>query len=305
MHPQETWEFITKRSPMMENRVMNPMQEDIDQQNKDFTKSKARRKFDAITSWGTGLLSVADRWMVSAGWLSCYERKLAENLEAGMTQEKADADASKFADTVVYETQPMSDRTELAPLFRQGGAAWQALTQFQVSLNVIWNNLTYDMPTAFRNGNKRQAAYIMLSYALAGIVLYAAQDGLFDDDKDKEVDAFDVLKKVLYAATTQGTSSIPLVGSDVDRLFKKAITGEKNYYATRLYPALSTTVDAAGELMTGNVSWKVVKKLAEGIALSQGLPVSGAKEFYHAIHGRKEGDWRLKPGAFLGRREKK
>jgi len=306
MHPIETWKFITEKSPMMENRVMNPMQEDIDQEKKDYTKSKAKRKFDSVTAWGTGLLNVADRWMVSAGWLACYDRKLAENLKSGMDAEQAEQSAIKFADDVVYETQPMSDRTELAPLFKRGGAAWQALTQFQVSLNVIWNNLMYDMPTAWKNGQKGRAARIILSYAMAGIVLYAAQEGLFgDDDDDKDVNVLDIIRKVLYAATTQGTSSIPLVGGDVDRLLKKVITGEKNYYATRLYPALSTTIDAVGNLLTGNIAWNTIKKIAEGIGLFTGLPVSGAKEFYHAIHGKGEGDWRLKPGAFLGRRDNK
>jgi len=309
MHPVETWKFITELSPMMENRIMNPMVEDVEQEKKDYTASKGKRRFNNATAKLTELLTVADRWMVSAGWLACYEKQLEIETQNGVDPETAVQNARKYADTVVYETQPMSDRTEMASLFKQGGAAWQLLTQFQVSLNVIWNNLAYDTAySAIKNKKlNKQQTYTVLAYMLAGLVLYGVQEGFLDDDDDKTKGekVADIVKKLLYASSTQITSSVPLFGSEADYLLKGIATGERNNYSRKMYPALSTTVEGLGSMMGNGVNWNNVKKTAEGVGLFTGIPVSGLKEAEHIVYNRKTGEWRFYPQAVLGRRENK
>jgi hypothetical protein len=309
MHPVETWKFITELSPMMEDRIMNPMVEDVEKEKKDYTASKGKRRFNNATAKLTELLTVADRWMVSAGWLACYEKQLEIETQNGTDPETAVQNARKYADTVVYETQPMSDKTEMASLFKQGGAAWQLLTQFQVSLNVIWNNLAYDTAySAIKNKKlNKQQTYTVLAYMLAGLVLYGVQEGFLDDDDDKTKGekVADIVKKLLYASSTQITSSIPLFGSEVDSLLKGVATGERNNYSRKMYPALSTTVEGLGSMMGNGVNWNNVKKTAEGVGLFTGIPVSGLKEAEHIVYNRKTGEWRFYPQAVLGRRENK
>ena len=107
-----------------------------------------------------------------------------------------------------------------------------------------------------------------------------------------------MLRAIAYGSTTQFTSAVPLLSNNADAIVKKMITGEKWQYRTnQLYPGFD-------ELTMGiaTTDWK---KILSGAAKLGGVPVSGSKEFWHAIHGREADDWRLKPGAFLGRRDKK
>lgn len=300
MHPVETWKYVTGLSSFMENRSMNPFVEEIKKHSKDYTKSKAGKAWDKFREVGTAGLEMADKWAVTAGWLAVYDKKHDEFIESGMTEEEAQVKAVKYADDVVYETQPLGDKTELAPLFKGGSPAWQAFTQFQVSLNVIWNNLTYDVAVGDINGHEyRKMMGTLIGYALAGAILYSVQEGWgTEDDDTAEEKLLKMLRAIAYGSTTQFTSAVPLLSNNADAIVKKMITGEKWQYRTnQLYPGFD-------ELTMGiaTTDWK---KIRSGAAKLGGVPVSGPKEFWHAIHGREAGDWRLKPGAFLGRRDKK
>jgi len=300
MHPVETWRYVTGLSSFMENRSMNPFVEEIKKHSKDYTKSKAGKAWDKFREVGTAGLEMADKWAVTAGWLAVYDKKHDEFIESGMTEEEAQVKAVKYADDVVYETQPLGDKTELAPLFKGGSPAWQAFTQFQVSLNVIWNNLTYDVAVGDINGHEyRKMMGTLIGYALAGAILYSVQEGWgTEDDDTAEEKLLKMLRAIAYGSTTQFTSAVPLLSNNADAIVKKMITGEKWQYRTnQLYPGFD-------ELTMGiaTTDWK---KILSGAAKLGGVPVSGSKEFWHAIHGREAGDWRLKPGAFLGRRDKK
>ena len=242
---------------------------------------------------------MADRWAVTAGWLAVFDKKQAEYLAEGMDEKAAEKKAVKYADDVVYETQPLGDKTELAPLFKVGGPAWQAFTQFQVSLNVIWNNLTYDVAVNdIRNKEYRKLAGTIIGYALAGVILYSVQEGWGTDDDDTPDEKLKkMLKAIAYGSTTQFTSAVPLLSNNADAIVKKIITGEKwSYRTNQLYPGFD-------ELAMGvaTTNWK---KVLSGAAKLGGVPVSGPKEFYHVVHGKEAGDWRFYPQALLGRREK-
>ena len=270
---------------------MNPLIDEIEKAAQNYTDPKYKRLWHKIQETGTMGLEMADRWAVTAGWLAVFDKKKAEYEAQGMEAKQAEREAVKYADTVVLETQPTGDKTELAPLFKVGGPAWQAFTQFQVSLNVIWNNLTYDVANSdFRNHEVRKAMGTLIGYALAGVILYSVQEG-FDDDDDAE----DIILKLLYGATTQYTSSIPLVSSNIDNIIKSKMTGEAWYSrGSQLYPGLDALAQGVA---TGN-------KLARAVGIFSGAPVSGWKEFEHSFYNRKKGEWRFYPKAFLGRREK-
>lgn len=237
-------------------------------------------------------LEMADKWSVTAGWLAVFTKQKDKLIAEGMEEAQAEREAVKYADNVVLETQPTGDKAELAPLFKVKGPAWQAFTQFQVSLNVIWNNLSYDVLFSDRiNHEKRKAMGTLIGYAMAGMILYATQEG-FDDDDDAE----DVILKLLYGATTQYTSSIPLVSSSIDNMIRARMTGE-NWISksNQLYPGFDALIQGVT-----NLDWK---KVLRGAAIMGGVPMSGWKEFEHSFYNRKTGELRFYPQAFLGRRE--
>jgi hypothetical protein len=246
-----------------------------------------------ILDVGTMGLTLIDRWAVSGGWLAAYRQelgKLQESQTADMTDEMMDKKAVKYADDVVYRTQPLGDKTELAPLFNAGGEGMKILTQFQTALNVIWNNVTYDVPVMLKNaGNKglpdevRKAEFgraigQLTGYLIAGALLGAITKGHGANSDDRKK-----LQDLVYWSFTQFTDSVPLIGDVVDQLAKTAITGEKpHYYQINLYPAMETLMQSPTLLSEGEYK-KAFEKLLEGLALFTGLPVSGAKELKHMV----------------------
>lgn len=304
LHPVATWKKVCELSAYMENRSMNPAIDAIKKYASQYTDSKMKRAYDSFLEKGTWGLEAIDRWAVTSGWIACYEKKLAEL--GGETVENVKA-AAHYADNVVRDTQPSGDVTEIAPLFKSKNAFAQAFTQFQVSLNVIWNNVTYDLPQSMKKHEYRKAVGLVFGYALAGILLQAVQNG-FDDDDEPE----DVAKKIIYGATTQFTQSFPLLGSLADSTMKTFITGENGWTmnTNQLYPGISLIGQGINTMMNKGLNKTAAKNLVKGASIMVGLPVSGAAELrqvflkddiFTSIEGG-DFDFTFNPGAVLGRR---
>ncbi len=303
-HPVSTWKKICELSPYMEHRSMNPTIEAIRKYASQYTDSKMKAAYKKFLEFGTEGLEAVDRWAVAGSWLAVYEKKLKE---LGDSTEGIKA-AAHYADNFIRDTQPTGDVTELAPLFKSKNAFAQAFTQFQVSLNVIWNNITYDLPKAVKHHEFAKAAGIVFGYALAGILLNLAQEGVDEDDEPEDIAA-----KLAYAATTQFTQSTPLLGSLVDSSFKRAITGEGGWVTNtnQLYPGLSNIASGLDSIMAKGINANNSAKIAKGLAIMTGLPTSGASEIWQTFFDRSlvdainEGDlnFTFNPGALLGRRD--
>ncbi len=323
---------VREKSVFMASRVMDPMNELVDEQ-----LEKAR----SYPSWLVGRanklgmkgLEMADWVCVAPGWLACYRKKLAEleqsktarygkikaeleeanggreygdpgfmtadmiEAEAGrILEEDTERQAVDWADDCVRMCQPSARGADIAPLFkgRQAGSELaKAFLQFQTALNVIWNNIRYDIPYAVRNRNFMSALSVIGAYTVAGILVGAVAEGLPDDDEDK-----DALKQLVFFGTTQFTDAVPVIGSELTNLMRKGITGESGFFrnGTDLTPMAGKFIQAAQNISAGE--WeKALSRAAEGAALFTGLPVSGAKELTYVLTGE--------PGisALWGRRE--
>ena len=305
-HPVSTWKKVCELSPYMEHRSMNPAIEAIRKYASQYTDSKMKTAYKQFLEFGTEGLEMIDRWAVAGSWLAVYEKKLKE---LGDSAEGIKA-AAHYADNFIRDTQPTGDVTELAPLFKSKNAFAQAFTQFQVSLNVIWNNITYDLPKAVKHHEFAKAAGIVFGYALAGMLLNLVQDG-FDEDDEPE----DIAKQLAYAATTQFTQSVPLLGSITDGISKSLITGESGfiYNTNQLYPGISNITTGLNQMLTSKkgITPSAIKNVTKGIAIMTGLPTSGASEIWQTFFDRSlvdainEGDlnFTFNPGALLGRRD--
>lgn len=305
-HPVSTWKKICELSPYMEHRSMNPAIEAIRKYASQYTDSKMKTAYKQFLEFGTEGLEMIDRWAVAGSWLAVYEKKLKE---LGDSAEGIKA-AAHYADNFIRDTQPTGDATELAPLFKSKNAFAQAFTQFQVSLNVIWNNITYDLPRVVKHHEFAKAAGIVFGYALAGMLLNLAQDWP-DEDKEPE----DIAKQLAYAATTQFTQSVPLLGSITDGISKSLITGESGfvYNTNQLYPGISNITTGLNQMLTSKkgITPSAIKNVTKGIAIMTGLPTSGASEIWKTFFDRSlidainEGDlnFTFNPGALLGRRD--
>lgn len=284
--PRETMQMINELSVVMRNRVMDPAWKLVKDESAKYSRPM-QKKFKRFQEIGGMGMEIADKWSVAGGWLAVFKDEVGK---AELVDDAVIQKAVRKADDAVLRTQPSSRPEDLAPLFKQGGEALKAFTQFQTALNVIWKNVVFDVPLFIRQGEYAKAIGQSVGYVLAGALLGAVMEG-YDEDDDEAQKA----KKWVYWGFTQFTDSVPLIGSLVNNVAESVITGEKPYmFPSTFYPSASEIAKGVINLSQGE--WeKAVKDLSEGFGYATGLPVSGAKQIFRAFD---EG-----PEAVLGRIE--
>jgi len=327
----EMREAIKEKSVFMKMRRMDPVNDLIDEM-ADNAKTKLDRGWSNFSKIGMQGLEMIDWACVAPGWLACYEKKynqlqnasnaryeakMAELKERNMyaevgtseylTPQQMEAEAKKemledieteavrYADDCTRACQPSNRVTDLAPLFKNSSEAMKAFLQFQTSLNVIWQNLRYDMPYAVKNKEFTRIAGTVIGYVCAGIFMNSVMEGIGGDDDDDETQA---LRNLIYYSTTQFTDSIPIMGSEITNTMDQLITGKRGFYGsgTDMTPSATKLLSVLTTAKKGN--WEKAAELtAEGIGLYLGAPVSGAKEI-NKLLGKplSEGDVNLKRG---------
>ena len=327
----EMREAIKEKSVFMKMRRMDPVNDLIDEM-ADNAKTKLDRGWSNFSKLGMQGLELIDWACVAPGWLACYEKKynqlqnasnaryeakMAElkerNMYADVTSseylnpqqmeaqarkemlEDIEAEAVRYADDCTRQCQPSNRVTDLAPLFKNSSEAMKAFLQFQTSLNVIWQNIRYDMPYAVKNKEFTRIAGTVIGYVCAGIFMNSVMEGIGGDDDDDETQA---LRNLLYYSTTQFTDSIPIMGSEITNTMDQLITGKRGFYGsgTDMTPSATKLLSVLTTAKKGN--WEKAAELtAEGIGLYLGAPVSGAKEI-NKLLGKPldEGDVNFKRG---------
>ena len=329
-----TYDAIREKSVFMNNRVMDPMNELVEEM-ADEGKTKFDRALGKFGKKGMAGLEWIDWVCVAPGWLACYKKEYARLQRASearydakmeelrernmyadigtseyMTPEQMEAQARKeitedieteavrYADDCTRQCQPSSRAADLAPLFKNSSEAMKAFLQFQTSLNVIWQNIRYDMPYAVRNKQFNRIVGTILGYVFAGIFMNSVMEGVTsgaDDDDDKEMQA---LRNLIFYSTTQFTDAVPIMGSELTNMMDQVITGKRGFAqsGTDMTPSATKLLSALTNASKGN--WEKAATLsAEAIGMAAGAPVSGTKEIYKLL-GKplEEGDVNLKRG---------
>ena len=211
-----------------------------------------------------------------------------------MDTEAAEAAAIRAADDLVYEVQPVSDKTEVARLFRSSNALLKMFLQFQQSMNVVFNNVTTDTHQQWRNRSNdsevvKRIVGRLVGYIGAGMILGLVQQGFDDDDDD-----LDRLGRIAYWGVSQGVDSIPVVGSIASGITSAILTGQFDSYTMEenILPFASDLGSYAARLITalrsedGPDAQRALSAL-EGIALSLGTaigaPTSTIKQIIRSI----------------------
>lgn len=286
-NPIKAWEAVAEKSDIMRTRSIDPIFAAIKQSQKD----KPGKKGSALKSIGMKGLEWADRVSVVSGWLSVYEKALKEN---GGNEEAA----IEKADNITLKTQPSGQAEDLSPAFKTKQEAWRVFLQFQSQLNIIWQNIRYDLPTAIKNKEYGRAIGIAYSYMVAGALLGLAKEGFKkdDDERDKAIN-------MLYWSMTQFSDAVPLLGSSLSTVVKRAVTGEQEpFFASSIYPAASTLLSGFGKL-TDKKFASALKDFGYSAGYFVGAPVSGVKEGIRAAEELKEGSLAGALGRLAGRRD--
>lgn len=285
VHYKSISEEVFELSPFMKSRNFDLIAGEIKESSEKLGLNKAQRGWNKFLEVGLKGLEFADQFSVVAGWKAIFDQEL-EKL-GGETEENVRT-AAAIADEYVYETQPLSDKSEIAPLFKNKSGFTNIMLQFQTSLNVVWNNLAYDTVQDFKKKNWRKAAGTVFGYAMAGSLLALAH-GEFkpddDDDEDEKLKKFWL--KFGYSTLSQGIESIPIFSNVVDPIFRYIVTDEKPSYTSNMitpFPFIANaseatkyTVQAIREKDTEALT-KAVDKGADAFMLALGLPYSAIRE---------------------------
>ena len=337
-------DFIREKSIFMRNRQFDPMMKIIkEQMEKNENRSLAGiGRFNALGMKG---LEQIDWACVAPGWLAKYRAELAnvaKEQEAEyqgllqkyqgsewadvlptdeskanramaeiMNDEQQDAEAVARADDAVRRMQPSSRATDQAAFFKNRNEIVSAVLQFQVSLNVIWQNIRYDLPLAVREKQALTVAGMVTGYAMAGICLGM----LFDGGDEEEKKGRNWGAWLLYHSLAQFAESVPVIGFLLSDRLEKITTGKPGFQGSQgLFPVIEKAAggitDFSDSLREDNPdkqrekAYRAISKMAEAFGIALGLPVSGAKELLRAA-GIGDGDGVLdfNPGALLGRRQ--
>jgi hypothetical protein len=244
--------------------------------------------------------------------LPTQESKENRALSEVMSVERQDYEAVARADDAVRRMQPSSRITDISPMFKGKNEIAQILLQFQTALNVIWQNLRYDLPLAVKEKQVGTVVKMVTGYVLAGICMGMLTQG-FDDDDDEKKKA----GKILFYSTTQFSDAVPVIGDLIGRYaLEPLFTGDRAYSGQQsVLPAVEKALvgmyDAIVTIREEDPDKRMKRyqraagNMAEAAGLYFGLPTSGAKELGRVFGiGDGDGEFELYLQALTGRKNK-
>lgn len=245
-NPIQWYKSIEEKSAILRNRQLDPFIGRL----KDLYEKGALGKGGMLAELGFRYLNFADRFSCAIVWESIYQNNLKKSNENGdpiMT----DAEAVHQADMVILQTQPSSDDMFRSPLYRDV-ESWKAvLLQFTQPLNVIWNQLRYDVPEALRERELGRFFGVITSYALSGLAIglikmipVVGGGGGPPEGADKE----ELERYFASYLFSQFTDSIPIIGSDVTVFLRQLITGDQQIRMGNNVPLANYGIKLAGDI---------------------------------------------------------
>ncbi|MDR2020678.1 MAG: hypothetical protein LBQ14_07950 [Treponema sp.] len=282
---EETRKMIREKSAYMASRVIDPANEFIRQMELSSLMGKSGKVQAALTkaeSIGMKGLEWIDSVCVMPGWLAAYDQKRAElNRQEGTDPTTIEAEAVKYADQVVRDTQPSSRQVDLAPIFKhQKNPFMQMFLQFQVPQSVIMQNLFVDAPNNFKQG---RAGAALTTFALYGLT--AAVVGILEEDEDEE--KLNPKYRGIDAAVGY-LESIPIAGGYASYTVEHFLrTGKVKLSQFKPFPVLDEAF-RAGAAVTQEQWDQAFSRSLRALGYYSGLPVGLWGEIDKAI---KDGDW--------------
>jgi len=142
-----------------------------------------------------------DKWAVAIAFHSVYTSNLDKLGHAG---------AVNLAHKSILESQPQGRRLDLPQAYRTQNEFVKMALMFTNQLNQIWNMVAFDMPSEWKQGNKKQAVVGLTSIMLSSFMIYMlTHGGEWPDDEEKQAGAF------FDAIFGSIASSVPVVGNYV------------------------------------------------------------------------------------------
>jgi hypothetical protein len=282
---EETRNMIREKSAYMASRVIDPANEFIKQMELQTLMGKGgklKAALSKVESMGMKGLEWIDRVCVMPGWLGAYERKRAElNRNGELEPNTIEAEAVRYADQVVRDTQPSSRQVDLAPIFKQQKNPFmQMFLQFQVPQSVIMQNLLVDAPNNFRQGRIGAA---LTTFAVYGLT--AAAVGLLEEEEDEE--KLNLKYRGIDAAMGY-LESIPVAGGYISYTAEHLLrTGKVKLSQFKPFPVVDEAFKAGAAVSQEQWDQAFIRSL-RALGYYSGMPVGLGGEIEKAVKG---GDW--------------
>jgi GNAT superfamily N-acetyltransferase len=214
-------------------------------------------------------LEFSQTWMVALGWRAVYNKEMAKH----GNQEQA----IERADYVTRHCQPSARAIDMAPLFQDTHEWKRAFTQFGSQLNVVFQQMAFDMPHALSEKNYSEFFGIAAGMVVSGMALGVIRKG-FGRDKRKEDDD-QWWQDWMFYAISQPFASLPLVSGPVSQAVKSLVT-KRPYYksGSGMYPVIESMISSGYNLVSGNTG-KGMTEAAVTLARISGLPILAVQEY--------------------------
>jgi GNAT superfamily N-acetyltransferase len=253
MRPMETYEKAKLAHPQISHQSIEREMEEMQ-----IADNTAYERIIAKVG-NAGMFGIAslDRAIRVIGINAVYNKAIRDGLSPKEASDKA-------AKTTLM-TQEASTPKDLARLYSTHEFLnW--FTMFTNQLNQIYNITTYDIPTAWRNKNYREASRSAISLATMAMMIWMIQN---KDIPDEPEDA-------LQAVGEQTVGSIPLLGSYI-------LSGMKGWNASAPAPLEQAAKAGMAVMKLDDDPDKALQKLLEPISVLSGFPYQSAKEAYKFI----------------------
>ena len=278
----QTWQMISELSPMMAERsfdelpaLLSEERRAIREQRGSEAEQRIRQSLDKLQEMSLWGLDRVDRVAVGAGWLAIYEREMQRN--GGISSE-----AVRVADDAVLATQPVQRKSEMSRLFRSDNEFARLLTQFTSSLNVVFQNIFFDIPMAYRNRQWGKFWGTIAAYALSGALLFLIREEPWKDSDDDGEEEFQ-WRQLIYSFFSQAVDSVPLISDSVSQMVYEPITGESAFtFFGSEFPPLERLARVPGNITEGE--WqKALRNSLESIGLFSGIPILASEDYWDAL----------------------
>lgn len=252
-HPMETYEKAKLAHPQISHQSIEREMEEMQIAD----NSAYERVIARVGHAGMFGIASLDRAIRVIGINAVYAKAIRDGLSP--------QEASKKAALTTLTTQEASTPKDLARLYSTNEFLnW--FTMFTNQLNQIYNITTYDIPTAWRNKNYREASRSAISLATMAMMIWMIQNKDIPDEPDD----------ALQAVGNQFVGSIPLFGSYV-------LSGMQGWNASAPAPLEQAAKAGMAIMKIDDDPEKALLKLLEPISVLGGYPYQSAKEVYNFI----------------------
>jgi hypothetical protein len=247
--------MVREKDPQVKHRS-------IERELEEMKTSQPERYWAIVNKYGQAGMEgiyLFDAVARTIGWNAVYQKSLKSG--------KSEAEAVRLAQNATLRTQPAAASKDLAQLYATNEFAnW--FTMFTNQLNQIYNIASYDFSGYVKNAEYQKAALTLTGLSITALAIWIIANRRLPEDAGDFADAMG----------EQAINAIPLVG-------KALMAGKRGWGGTEipafeLPKAIGSSVAAVAE---GKFDNKDLKAIAEGIAVTSGLPFIGPKRVIEVI----------------------